>query len=174
MELQAAGFKETDYVPVSIADSERLITRVREYPCPECGDYAPFNKLFVVKQSRKERAEIMDQAREHIRRYLANALGDYMLHHDLIAFEERPSDRYSVPVVETRAIVGIVAPKHVATFEERVAERQFDIAERLAIKAAQSVDNWGSYYGQRTVDKSQARQLIMGALRELKESYGRK
>lgn len=128
----------------------------REYPCPECGDYAPFDRLTVVKEIRDEPQEIMGEARESIRRGMAALLGDYMLRHNLIAFEERAADRNGYPVVETRARVGVVAPKRVATFEERVRERQFDVAERFIEAYSAEISNWGSHYGVATVQKAQA------------------
>lgn len=161
-------------VQVAAEDAWKLPAAIertsREYPCPECSQqFVQYSRLATVSISREARAEYREMAAGHIRRNLAAAIGDYMLRHDLIAFsEEDGTEMHGFSCVRFIAKAGVVAPKKVAEFEDRVRERQFEVADQFAEAYAAEVSNWGSDYGVPNVQKAQALAWIREVLARVK------
>jgi hypothetical protein len=167
-----------EFMP-SMVDDLKMTESSREYPCPECsaGDL-PHERLMAVKISRDGPDHLANDPRflEIMAGGMARALGDEMLKRHLIRFERSPVDQ-STGRFEVKATIGVMAPGRVAKFEERVAERQFEVAEAIVVAAEEEVRNWGSYYRGRTggsVEKWQAIEWLQAALKKVREKYGRK
>lgn len=159
-----ATFTEVDSGPLGSCEA------YREIACPDCTDQVPFNRLGVLKEVKAiEQTGTLEEAqiRGIPTRQAVHAMVDRIMRDGLMAVEKVPTTRG----YQLRCTLGVVAPHHVATFEERVAERQFEVANEVAEDAAREIEVWGSYYGQQTIHKSQALQSIAAALRKVRDRF---
>ncbi len=143
----------------------------REYPCPECSAGVPYERLGLVKGSRDAGAGD-GRYLAAVRLSLARELATVMVERGMIRFEQDKPDWRGI--FQTRAVVGVVAPSVVATFEERVAERQFEVAQAVVEATEAEISNWGSFYGIQTVNKSEAVGWMRQALQKVKARYAGK
>lgn len=156
-----------------IEDSLALTESSREYPCPECsaGDNVPFERLGIVKGAR-EYPEHLATNREFIERLrygMAQELVHGMVDRGLIRFEQGEPDARGI--FQTRATAGVVAPAKVAAFEERVAERQLEVAGALLEQTESDINVWGSLYGVETVKKAQAIAWLRESFNKVRKRY---
>lgn len=155
----------------SPAETPTLEESSRDYPCPECGDSAPMEKLAIIQRQSgaAERPDDPEYSR-YLRKIAAVAFVDELLKRDLIRIERGPADdmmRFSI-----RSTLGVVAPAHVATLERRVAEHQEIVAREVAAKAAAEIDNWGSYYDYQVIRKERAVTFVQEALAAVLKKRG--
>lgn len=148
-----------------------LMAAYRDYPCPECTEQIPYTRLGVLRevssierQSRLNEAQITDI----LTRQAAHAMIDRIIRDRLLTVEKVETVRG----YELRCTLGLVAPKHVATLEERVAERQMEVAEELVRENIKEINNWGSFYGIPTVGKWQSIEWLQAALKKIREKRG--
>jgi hypothetical protein len=156
--------------PLDVSIDLQLGVMSREYPCPECSvDVVPISRLWVAKHAGRFDRRYLPV----MQKSMAHALIDSLLERGMFMFrQDDPDDRGGVRLV---ASVAFVAPAHVATLEQRVAERQFEVAEAVVEATVEEVANWGSHYQGRTggsVDKSQAIGWMRTALKKVREKYG--
>jgi len=137
----------------------------RTYPCPECADYAPMERMRVL-EFRSSLDSRVDDPRyfEATRRSTAHGLIEGLLQHNLVRFEEgnEDMDRLMIPM---RATVGVVSPTVVATLEERVEQRGKAIAREVVEMANKSLSAWGPPY----IAKSNALFFVNEAMRKVLE-----
>lgn len=149
-----------------------------EYPCPECsaGDHIPCERLNIVKGAVDGPERLADKPEflEMMRGHMASALGAKMLKDGMIQFEQSPVDHRGKFAL--RGMVGVVAPQHVAEFEERVRERQFEVAAGLVEATKEEIANWGSYYHGREggrVEKWQAVEWLQDAFKKVQAKFAK-
>lgn len=99
-------------------------------------------------------------------RAATQALVDKLLDEDLIQFELGPEDALNLTVA-VRATIGVVSPRHVASLEERIAERQEAVAREVAEQGARNIRAWGRAYSgdEGNISKGQAVSSLWEALR---------
>jgi hypothetical protein len=142
-------------------------TPYRDYPCPECGDKIPLERVAVVQFRSQVSSEIDDPGfQEHVRKGTAHHLIAELLDKQFISFEQmapREGD-HMYPLIAT---LGVVSPSTVATLEERISTRQAELAQEVAAEAKREIANWGSYYHGESgpIYKSQAIDAVNDALR---------
>ncbi len=143
--------------PVSIEESSRT------YPCPECANTIPQERLAVLQSHTLVDSRINDpRFAQHVKSGAAHMLVDELLKNGFITFARGPDDngQMAYPMVAT---IGVVSPKHVANLEDRIAERQAIIATELADEAVKQISNWGSFYSgpdYGIITKSRAIELV--------------
>lgn len=161
----------------SLGFDEAVDSAYREYPCPECKELsAPYSRLAIEKTERMMDARAPAAYRDAMRRGMVHAIADKIFELGLVSFEEGPENTrlLAIPV---RATIAVVAPVEVAKLEERVAQRQIEVAEALVAETSEQIANWGSFYHGRTggsVGKYQAIEWLQEALKKVKARYGKK
>jgi hypothetical protein len=143
----------------------------REYPCPECSDQAPLERVAVLDVHSMVDARIdTPEFREHAMRHAALRLVDELLKADFITLERGKTDtfRERYPVVAT---IGVVSKKQVATLERRIADRQDEVAKVVALEAKKQIDNWGSHYGHADILKRDAKAQVDSALNHVLSTW---
>lgn len=139
----------------------------RNYPCPECADLVPQERLALVQyhslvDARCTDKEYIDAANEDAAHRLVGAL----LKGGFIRFEHGKKDARGL-TFPIQATVGVVSTKHVATMEERIAERQDEFAREVINEAGRGIESWGTSAGEGAIYKSQAIDELNLALRRL-------
>lgn len=149
----------------------------REYPCPECAsdDRAPVTRLQAL-QGRMDVQEYLAgdvNFMRHAGRNLAARLGVDLFERGLIEIAKRTyADEMGRNVLQVRATVAAFSPNTRIKLEQRVAERQLEVAAEVVDATIEEIANWGSFYHGRMggrVDASQAVQWLRDALKRVRE-----
>lgn len=136
----------------------------RHYPCPECSDQVDFARVGVVSAIRSMDSRINDAGYiQHCKEEAALQLMSEIVKAGYVKTETGPHDSWEMRNA-FRVTVGVVSSKQVASFEERVARRQDDVANEVAREACRQINNWGSYYGHQTISKEAANNLVHDAI----------
>lgn len=157
------SFQYRHDIPASIEESSR------EYPCPECdADSAPFERVQTIAESHDVVTDVMPQINEAVRYGIAKKLAEWLLEHGMITFEiGKPSHVYHRrDMTPIRGTLSVVAPKHVATMQERIEARQFEVAEIASQEAQRGINNFGSYI---SISKDMACREVRQALLKVQE-----
>jgi hypothetical protein len=135
--------------PSSVTSVVEIGEMVRAYPCPECADMVPIERLAVIQTT----IEVMARPGEagdpeylqYARRQAANMLVRYLLDGNFIKMERGPVDGARL-IFPLRATLGVVSTKQVATIEQRIVERQNEVAQALIEEASKDIRHWNSHY----------------------------
>jgi len=145
----------------------------RQYPCPECGDQVKLDRVAVldvhtIMDSRISSEDYIQRGKETA----AFRLVDHLLRGNFITFEQGPHDakELSFPII---ASLGVFSKGQVATLEQRIAERQDQVAKAVAQEAKEQISIWGSYYGHAGILKRDARAQIDSALNRVLSSWSK-
>ena len=121
---------------------------IREYACPECGYKVPQEKILIVqaqgmieaKYVKRDGQKFMD----YVKQNLAHQIGAFLFKENQIRFEKlETQDDYGRERYPLRATLGVVSPRVVATFEDRVKEKQLAVANAVMEEAAKRIRGWG-------------------------------
>jgi hypothetical protein len=149
--------------------SPSSVETARAFPCPECAPKVDHERIALVysevQASAQYSAEPEYQAA--ILRDAAHAIVDELLRGGYIKQVVGDLDNMSMsnPI---RCTLGVVSPSVVATMEARIAERQGEVADRVAEEAKRLIGVWGSHYGHTTLTKDQACRSVSEALDAIK------
>src|SRR5713226_8423809 len=83
---------------------------------------------------------------EHVKYTAAHGLIEEIIKGGYVKIESGQPDTRELRQ-EFRVTLGVVSQKQVATLEQRIAQRQIEIAQEVAVEATYQINNWGSYYG---------------------------
>jgi hypothetical protein len=139
----------------------------RTYPCPECGNAVALERVAVIETRAVMASEIEDaELMRHAERSTAHRLIGELLKADFVRFERGPTDEMQ-RTFPLRASLGVVAPRHVASMEERAASENERFARAVVAKAAEKIRQWGSHYtgDEGGIPKAQAVTMLHEALR---------
>lgn len=143
----------------------------RQYPCPECAPTTSEDRVALLKVKGVVAIRTHDrQFDEHVRKSLAHDLVDAILRAGHITFTKEEPDECTM--TETmHATLGIVSAATVASMEERIAERQMEVAAKLAGAAADEIRVWGRDYSgdNGNISKGQAVDAVARAFRAIQE-----
>lgn len=136
----------------------------RQYPCPECSDAVPEERIAFVETHSIMDAMDVRVPEDYALRHAARGIAAEILKGGFITLRKGPLNDREL-TYSTVATVGVVSPKHVATIEQRVSSRQAEVAREVADVAERAILHWGSYYSgpEGGIAKSQA-------VRELREA----
>lgn len=138
----------------------------RSYPCPECCNGLSDNHVLLIcaEEMAPEFKGDSSLARKYMRESIANRIARELLVADMIRFEEQPSihDTFTM-----RGTLGVASTEHVASVEERVKDQLPSAFNRLADEITKSIHMWGSWYGDRRIDKNKAVEFIYDAVRTM-------
>lgn len=149
------------------------ILPIRQYSCPECGDYIPNEKVLIVQaEDIANGAYVTDiEYIRSIRNSIALKIGDFLFRENQIGFTETKLDEkeefnwgrgsYSI-----KGELGVISPRTVATFQQRVNQRQAYVARIVADEVVKQIRNWNSYYdkGNGPIQKDMAINFIFEVL----------
>lgn len=143
----------------------------REYPCPECSDVVPVERLVIVKTERFANSIPEQDPRyvDAVKHQMMHMLVDDMIRQDLVKFERGPTDTVQMRFA-VQMTVGVVAPRAVTTLAERIEQHQEALAREVMAEAKRQINNWGSYYGQTSLTKAQAGDSVNSALTAVLEA----
>lgn len=152
----------------------------REFPCPQCAPTTHEDRIDVatVESEQTIRGPGLMHGRgfrDAMKRDVAHGIAHFLLDHGYINFQWREpvsisdAECFPPPELSVRGTVGVVAPAVVASMEQRIAERQVEVAAEVVAEAAHLIGNWGSYYGHTSLSKSDAYREIDQALKNVLE-----
>lgn len=147
-----------DFNVDAITESSRI------YPCPECADTTPQERVAIVQYHTLVDSMVGDPAYvEAAKSNAAHQLIAGLLKGNFIRFKRGPNDarEFNFPV---QATIGVVSQKNVADLEARVAEHQEQLAREVMAEAERAIDHWGSYYNHQSIRKDDATRSIREAL----------
>ncbi|TIX28896.1 hypothetical protein [Mesorhizobium sp.] len=107
---------------------------------------------------------------EHVCNSLAHDLVDLILRSGHITFTKGEIDE-RLMTHEMSASLGVISAASVASMEERIAERQMEVAAKLVGAAAEEIRVWGRHYSgdEGSISKGQAVDAVARAFRIIKE-----
>lgn len=152
-------------VMVETVPDQALVESSREFPCPQCSEMMPIGRVHAITERITMDTRITDP--EYVRSIkdgLAHQLVAHLLHHNYIQFQRGPNDLAEV-CYPMRATIAVASPKALDTLEERIGERQIEIANEVVTEAITQIDNWGSHYGHSEILKQDARPLIRNSIK---------
>jgi hypothetical protein len=166
--LSVAAFDPAAYIPEAVVQAS-----FKDYPCPECVQRVPYSKLQSIKcmtfvdEEQIRTPDAKKWWRENAEKILSRQITDGLLSKGLLKIRDlEPTPYHSRAVCAT---VCVVAPNDTIELEERIAERQMDVADEFAKEAKRLIDNWGSFYGQTDILKCDARREIDAAIRNVRD-----
>lgn len=145
----------------------------RTYPCPQCANVVSDDHVKVLDYNMMVDALYMSNQNylPEMKRAAAHAMADRLAADGFVTYRiSKDEDAFGKK--RLRAELGVVSPAHVATLEARIAERQAEVATEVANEARRLIDNWGSYYGQTGLSKSDAYREIGEALKNVLRRRG--
>lgn len=141
----------------------------KEFACPECAPKVPEERVAIL-EFRAAIQSFGDDPRyeEAVRKQAAHSLVDAILRKGFIQFRKGPVDEFDMHY-ELTGRLGLVATSVVASMEERIAERQKEVAEEVAARAVAKVSEWGAHYSgdEGPIHKSQAIDSIRQAAKDV-------
>lgn len=145
--------------------SASLVDTRREYPCPECSDRVDETRVALVTAQHDAPSIYRNEPgfMEHVSRTCARALVDQINTGGFISIKTGPVDERSM-TFRARATLGVISKTAVASLEDRVAARQFDMAEKVVAEAKRLISVWGRDYGDENILKSRAYSSVNEAL----------
>ena len=154
------------HATADLSPSPTIEDSYRDYPCPECGDVIPLERLATVEFHSMVDARIDDpEFIKHARVNAAHRLIAALLEKKFITFQNGApiSRELKRPLIAT---VGVVSPTHVASLQERVAKHQEEFAREVVAEAVKEILNWGSYFTGKegTIQKGHAAEVVRSAL----------
>lgn len=139
----------------------------RDYPCPECSPKVSEENVSVYSTQHDIDSRIPPAERAHyVMRQAAHMMADKLQESGHMKTVVGPLDtsRMTYPV---RTTLGVVSQSFVASMEDRIIERQAEVAEQVVSAAIAKVNHWGSTYGHQGIYKVQAIDSIREALKEV-------
>jgi hypothetical protein len=137
----------------------------RKYPCPECSESVAFARVAVIGTIQAVDTRIDDpEYIEHVKHSAAHNLIEEIIKGGYVKIESGPPDTRELRH-EFRVTLGVVSQKQVATLEERVAQRQIEIAQEVTDEAATQINNWDSYYGHSEILKRDAIRMVRESIK---------
>lgn len=137
----------------------------RQYPCPECSEQVQFARVGIVGAIHEIDTRIEDpEYIEHVKHTAAHSLIEEIIKGGYVKIESGTPDTRKLNR-EFRVTLGVVSQKRVATLEERIAQRQIEIAQEVAVEAQFQINNWGSYYGHADILKRDATRMVAEAIK---------
>ncbi len=150
------------------------VATYRTFPCPECGDTVPLERVAVLDTHTM--VDSMYVGHEDFERWamesVAHQMVDHLLREGYIAFEKGRVSfcETAFPLVAT---LGVVSRGQVKKFEDRIAERQGQVARAVVLEAIRQIDNWGLYNQRSSISKSTVVNLLWKSLEGVLKKWSR-
>lgn len=151
-------------------DMPIMVESSRLYDCPECVSKVPYRRIAACRVVALMDADMQPETKkwwkENAAKRMAADIARRLIDEGYVEFEEIPEQEFHRGGMS--ALIRVVAKKDVATFEQRVAARQMEIVDELALEAKSQIDNWGSYYGWEQISKAEAHRQIDDAVKAVR------
>lgn len=159
---------EVSYKAAEISATD-VVSMYREFPCPNCTPTVDDNHILQMNAELQAQVEydLDPKYEDYIQRHACAMLAEQLHRSGLVTFRKSEPDQFGVRQV--RASFGVVTTAVVQSLEQRIAERQMDVAGDVAEKAIAAINNWGSFYRHESLQKDDASRFIMEALRDVRE-----
>lgn len=159
------------YRPSSISLKARMEESSREYSCPECSDVADDNRVMVMGAQEEFPVELAKDpaVMDSIRRGMARPLAAMLVEKGFVRFADGSPTGHPWRG-SLRAYVGVVAVGAAKRIDDRISERQFEVADRVIKEAAAQIRHWGSAYSgpEGNISKGHAVEEMLRALETAK------
>lgn len=112
----------------------------REFPCPQCCETVKVGQVGAIREETFGASQLRNDPGfiDHVKGWLVSAIGAQLLKSGYINFQSGPDSDFKFQMVAT---VGMVHPSKLDTLEQRIAERQAEVAKEVANEAARQIDN---------------------------------
>lgn len=139
----------------------------RTYPCPECADTIPHERLHIIRYTTRADARLATTPYyiTAIQSNMARGIAHRLLEAGLIQLSRGPDDDRTLQF-EAMATLGVAAPTEVQSLEARIAEHQDQLANAVIHEASVQIATWRSaYQGEGgAIEKSMAIRMLHNAL----------
>lgn len=156
-------------LPACFLEGNPRTLSIREYACPECSEHIPDEKVLIVQAEEIGDSDYADKEPEYldyIKGALIHRIANLLVREDQITFSRiiNPPEALPRHSFHLRGKLGIISPRAVATFEQRVRQHQTLVAQEVIKMAAFKIDNLRSHYKVPLIGKAMAIQFMQGAL----------
>ncbi len=145
---------------------------IREYSCPECGDKIPYENILVVQGEQWVDAEIKDpEFLIHCKQSITHKMGSFLHNKGMITFvknRDLTSDYSYREGYFLRGQLGVVSPRIVATLEQRIQEKQRELAAIFIQGVAKKIRNWRECFNDPLIEKDMAIRFLYQVLEKIK------
>lgn len=157
------------------ADVElRPVELSRLFPCPECSGTVSLRTVSAARVEQNVDSRVDERGFiSHVHEGLACKLADFLLRNGYIQFERGEIDANAL-LTEFRASMAVAHPSNLDTLEQRISERQSEVAQEVVSEAIKQIDNWGSEYGYTDILKRDARTLIRDSVTAVLEQHAKR
>lgn len=147
------------------AEPPEPVEGAREFPCPQCCEVVTVGQVSALREETFA-ASYIDDPRfiGRVKENLALQIGSQFLKSGYVKFRRGPNDSRKMRF-QMVATVAAVHPSKLDTLEQRISERQTEVAQEVAAEAKAQIDNWGSFYGHADILKRDARQMVDDAIK---------
>lgn len=137
------------YRPLSVTridDIEPIIDDAyREYACPECGDLVPLERIAIIRTETFMDIRAPRECEKMAAEDAAHRMVARLMNNGFITCETGEDDIHHLKRA-IRTTLGVVSKATVAKLEERISQRQAEVAKEVAEEAIHQIVNWRSYY----------------------------
>lgn len=151
----------------AVINDTSAMGKIREYPCPECGNNIPSENIKIVQAEDFISENAGDQEFiQYCKEAIAHKIGRFLFDEGMITYTKDTKDiEYSWrKSYILRGKLGVLSPRFVAKFEERVKEHQELIAKYVVEEATKSIRNWDSMTKNPIIQKEMAIRFLYEAL----------
>jgi hypothetical protein len=168
----------THQLEIEESDHSTMPEAFRTYDCPECGPLRIKTERFkagkvmtFMDQDQMTTPAAKEWWYKAARETMGRMIAQKMIDEGFIEFERLEPDAYHGEGI-LASFYGAL-PKHTEPMEQRIAERQMEVAEEVAAEAKRLIHNWGSYYHWDTIRKDEAAREISAAVTNIKRLRGK-
>lgn len=145
---------------------------IREYACPECGPQIPQENIMICQAEEWVDGDIKeDEYIDHCKQSIAHRIAQGLYTNSMISFAKNTKAKQEYSWRNDyclRGKLGVISPRLVATFEERVKEHQSMIAREVIDEAIKQIRNWGSEYKMPDISKDMVVRFMLESLNKVK------
>lgn len=145
--------------------------RSADYPCPACALKVSMDETATFAADTKIATEWLEEPRalQCAKESATHRIAVKLVELGMVTFDIAKAKDPWKPSTVT-AVLGVISPKATASVEERIAERQLDVAQEIANTAKAKISHWGSYYSGNDggISKGLAMSYVDEAVRDVK------
>lgn len=162
-------FKDTDQ------SVEHLVSVLRDYPCPECGEYTPTERIGIVWADISYPIDVTigteyyQELRNNLIRTSAYRVADELIKEGYFTVEDM-SETDTDLLYGRRSLrvkLGVVPREVTHTAEQLAIKFCIPIAQKVAHAAVAKIQNWCADYGDVPLGRGDACKRVMEAMREV-------
>lgn len=142
---------------------------LREFPCPGCSDLPP-ERIELVEETVEIDGLLFAQSVIDViaaeKRMLVRMLAEKLMEKGLVSFDQETVDSNNIRL---RAFIGVATKPDLARLVDLIDRHREPVAMRLVAELMDEVNNWGSGYGEHSIEKSKVSEFARNAVRRVLE-----